>query len=173
MKAQMHTHKHRSMQLCSTKSLYDSMPESTAEQVCALMHTPEKEITMLFANVRKQHNSSDCGVYSIAYATSLCHGEDPVKRLYTGRKMRQHLRCCLLLGEFTPFPSRCASPLDSIRSCQIVEVYCHCRTQLEAPMLECSVCQEMYHYQCEDFPKSYTNNEEKTWKCKTCKSSNH
>ena len=152
-------------------SLYDSMPPTTAEQVCALVHTPAQELTMLFANVKKQHNRSDCGVFAIAYATSLCHGVNPVTTQYTGRKMRDYLRRCLLLGEITPFPSRHTSPLDTVRSCQIVEVVCHCRTQPECPMLQCSACQEVYHEQCEDFPKSFSNNEAKTWKCRTCKNS--
>ena len=121
-------------------SLYDSMPPTTAEQVCALVHTPARELTMLFANVKKQHNRSDCGVYAIAYATSLCHGVNPVTTQYTGRKMRDLLRHCLLLGEITPLPSRHTSPLDTVRSCQIVEVVCHCRTQPECPMLQCSAC---------------------------------
>ena len=53
-------------------------------------------------------------------------------------------------------------PLDTVQSCQIVEVVCHCHTQPECPMLQCSACQELYHEQCEDFLKSFSNNEAMT-----------
>ena len=67
-----------------------------------------------------------------------------------GRKMRDHmhLRCCLLSEELTPG----MHPLyiDTVWPCQIVEVVCHCHTQPECLMLQCSACQELYHEQCED-----------------------
>ena len=53
-------------------------------------------------------------------------------------------------------------PLDTVQSCQIVEVVCYCHTQPECPMLQCSACQELYHEQCEDFQKSFSNNEAMT-----------
>ena len=31
---------------------------------------------MQFVNVDKQENAYDCGLSAIAYATSLCHGDD-------------------------------------------------------------------------------------------------
>ena len=52
-----HTHKHTHTHLLYT----------TVEQVCALMHSPEKEIIFLITNVKKKHNASDCGVCGIAH----------------------------------------------------------------------------------------------------------
>ena len=42
---------------------------------------------MLFVDVDKQENTYDCGLYAIAYATSLCHGEDVSHTKYNSQKM--------------------------------------------------------------------------------------
>ena len=95
----------------------------------------------------------------------ICHyplpyGINSVTTQYTGRKMRDHRSEMLLTIGRTH--TRHTSPLDTVQSCQIVEVVCHCHTQPECPMLQCSACQELYHEQCEDFLKSFSNNEAMT-----------
>eukprot|EP00731_Ephydatia_muelleri_P007459 Em0003g1707a len=50
-------------------------------------------------------NSSDCGLYAIAYATGLCCGEEVCSRKYDMMVMRQHLLKCLESGRMTAFPS--------------------------------------------------------------------
>ena len=76
-------------------SLYDSLhsPLSnfTKDQICALLNTDKPFITVQFSNVERQCNSFDCGIYAIAFATSLCCGEDVSSIKYNNKEMRKHL----------------------------------------------------------------------------------
>ena len=59
-------------------NMYDSRMHSTLssfgkDQICA---ANDKVINVQFIDVDKQENTQDCGLYAIAYATSVCHGDD-------------------------------------------------------------------------------------------------
>ena len=41
----------------------------------------------MHANVDKQMNGHDCGVYAIAFATSLCYGQDVISTHYDTQKI--------------------------------------------------------------------------------------
>ena len=90
---------------------YDSMFRSTsdhtsiADQICAIMHSSQPKITVHHTNVDKQMNGHVCGVYAIAFATSLCYGQDVMSIHYDRQKMRQHLVECLEAKKMFPFPS--------------------------------------------------------------------
>ena len=56
-------------------------------------------------SVKQQLNESDCGVFSIAYATSLVFMNDPKIIQYDIPKMRGHLIKCLKSGQ-----TSCRSP---------------------------------------------------------------
>ena len=62
--------------------------------------------SIIFINekVQKQINASDCGLFSLAFATDLCHGIDPVTQAYDQEKMRAHYVSCLESREMVPFP---------------------------------------------------------------------
>ena len=55
--------------------------------------------------MQQQINCVDCGLFAIAFATSLAHNENPVKRVYNTAKLRQHLVLCLEAGKMSVFPS--------------------------------------------------------------------
>lgn len=55
--------------------------------------------------VQQQQNSSDCGIFSIAFATSLVYGQDPMNVTYNISQMPQHLLHCLKGGIITSFPT--------------------------------------------------------------------
>ena len=55
--------------------------------------------------VQQQKNLSDCGVFSIAFATSLVYGQNPMNVTYNINQMRPHLMQCLKRGNITPFPT--------------------------------------------------------------------
>ena len=52
----------------------------------------------------KQHGSTDCGLFSIAYAIDLLHGNNPQDYTYDQNKMRQHLITCFETKKMLPFP---------------------------------------------------------------------
>ncbi|XP_063927441.1 uncharacterized protein LOC135140714 isoform X2 [Zophobas morio] len=58
-----------------------------------------------FHGVRQQPNNTDCGVYAIAFATSLLNNRDPSKENYHHLKMRSHLLDIYSTTELLPFPN--------------------------------------------------------------------
>ena len=52
--------------------------------------------------VQQQANGSDCGVFSIAFATSLVYGQNPA---FIISQKYPHLLHCLRGGVMTPFPT--------------------------------------------------------------------
>ena len=57
-------------------------------------------------NVQQQEGGSDCGLFAIAFATSLVFGQCPTLWRYTQKSMRKHLMDCLEKKDICPFPSR-------------------------------------------------------------------
>ena len=55
--------------------------------------------------VQQQANGSDCGVFSIAFASSLVYGQNPANVTFIINQMRPHLLHCLRGGVMTPFPA--------------------------------------------------------------------
>ena len=55
-------------------SLYHDMPTRTKDQICSLLGCTESSIKLDYVNVQLQSNSSDCGLFSLAFTTALCAG---------------------------------------------------------------------------------------------------
>ena len=55
--------------------------------------------------MQQQANGSDCGVFSIAFVTSLVYGQNPANVTFIINQMRPHLLQCLRGGVMTPFPT--------------------------------------------------------------------
>ena len=53
--------------------------------------------------VQRQMNASDCGVFSIAYATCLVYGQNPRTVIFDIRRTHQHLHKCLKTGTMQLF----------------------------------------------------------------------
>ena len=72
--------------------VYGSMPRTPWDNahvlscMSSLLKTPEKEMTYLVKTCQRQGNGFDCGVFAIAFATSLANGEDPATILYDPKK---------------------------------------------------------------------------------------
>ena len=70
-----------------TVKVYDSLrsgdlPLSAKEVIAALVKCDKKKIFLLFPDVQQQPNSSSCGLFALAYASTLCEGKDPAKVRY-------------------------------------------------------------------------------------------
>ena len=82
-----------------------ALSADTKRQIAAILFlTDYKKITVNFVNVQIQDNGSDCGIYSLAFATSLCCGDDPSKIHFVSHKLRKHLLNCLENQKMTLFP---------------------------------------------------------------------
>ena len=85
-------------------SFYHSITPSVKKQIKSFFPGNVEEIKVNIMPVQQQTNGSDCGVFSVAFSTSLLHGQDPCDATYDTSVMRQHLKKCLQINHFQPFP---------------------------------------------------------------------
>ena len=90
-------------------AVYDSMgfcDEVIMSMKCISSLMGGQNFTLRTPSCQKQCDRSSCGVFAIAFATSLAAGQDPSALVYkTEAKMRDHLKQCLLKGEISQFPT--------------------------------------------------------------------
>ena len=64
-------------------NVYDSGGRYTTsrnkKEIAALLQTGKDTITLHYMNVQHQVGVSDCGLFALAFATSLCHAIDPTE----------------------------------------------------------------------------------------------
>ena len=105
------------------------------------------------------------GLYAIAYATSLCHGDD-VK--YNSQEMRQHLMHCLEAGIITRFPSTHRTNGPPLAE-EDIPVYCYCRIRQKGNMIECSNCEEWFHLKYDhSVSRKNWKKPSYSWLCRNC-----
>ena len=157
-------------------NVYDSIPSCsvslrTKEQIAAIICTQAKEIILEFPAVQSQRGSSDCGLFALAYATSLCMGDNPVQTNYVQHMLRSHLLDCLTQRTISAFPMTSRKKkVTQPRGKVTVQLFCHCRQPEEGKMVQCDQCMEWYHSQCETVPSSVWRSADTTskWHCKSC-----
>lgn len=142
-----------------TLNVYDSMDfklnipdrEKFLDQLSAMMKTPNSSFTVVRPQIQKQVGGSDCGLFAVAIATSLCFGDEPQGHFYYQYKMRDHLTSCYLTGKMGQFPSSIVEREGTLYSKASIKVYCHCRKPHKEGtfMARCNSCHEWYHRRCE------------------------
>ena len=76
------------------------------KQIASIMRTKEHQVNLQIGMTQFRENSFDCGVYAIAFAMELCHGNDPSQVRYDlPYRLRMHLLDSLKTQKITPFPS--------------------------------------------------------------------
>ncbi len=161
--------------------VYDSSAGDLSEWKCdhvvscmsSLLKTSKKEMIYIIKSCQQQGNGYDCGVFAIAFATSLANGIDPATLLYNPDTMRTHLDSCMKSGVLLPFPSTTSrikrSRKDVVKK---VPLFCYCRTidysltkDDDMTWIECGNCMEWFHKMCvKEFPVNIKND----WSCKMC-----
>ena len=135
-----------------TVKVYDSLrsgdlPLSAKEVIAALVKCDKKKIFLLFPDVQQQPNSSSCGLFALAYASTLCEGKNPAKVQYDFPCMRAHFLHCLEQKKFICFPSSNAlyHPVKPLMTS--FRIYCICRLPDRGDkMVRCDQCKEWYHF---------------------------
>ena len=89
-------------------NLYDSffhdvVCDDIEEQARSLLGQEFRGINVV--PIQQQLNGSDCGVFAIAFATSLVFMQDPLSIQFDIPKMRPHLSRCLRSSRMEPFPT--------------------------------------------------------------------
>jgi hypothetical protein len=149
--------------------------EHTLMCMSSLVRTESESISYSVLPCQKQTNGYDCGVFAIAFATSLAFGEDPRELVYSSDTLRPFLIDCFRKNVLSTFPSiRNSKPIGfgRFRSFSI-DIYCSCRrtdynsTSSEWQMVVCDKCNECFHRMCVDnYPKK-----EGSWMCSHCENS--
>ena len=112
-------------------------------------------MSLLTRSVQQQKNGVDCGLFSVAFATTLAFGGDPSTVNYDAALLRAHLIKCFdnnLIVEF-PVTEKRVSKCKTYTS--IVELYCVCcmpkwRTdEMGLWMVGCESCKRWFHCKCE------------------------
>ena len=73
--------------------VYDSMPHysirsfSLKTQVAAILQTSDKSFTLKHIEVQHQKGTSNCALFAMAFALTLCMGEDPFSKTYIQSEM--------------------------------------------------------------------------------------
>ena len=139
--------------------MYDSgynqrVPTGIERSVANILCTPEDTIYVRIMNNDVQPNSSDCGLYAIAFAVSLAYGKDPVYIQYDNKLMRSHLLKCIKNNKITEFPQSTVTRSVEYTHVHSYPVYCTCRMPDEGFMFVCTGCQNWFHPQCQEIKLS-------------------
>ena len=86
-------------ELCLYDTVYNDIDDSTMALIQSMF---TENITVTVAQVQKQHGDVDCGVFSVAIATSLLHGLSPGP--YVQALLRPHTISCFEKKSLQPFP---------------------------------------------------------------------
>jgi len=81
----------------------DDIPLNTKEAIATLVCTTRKSILLSFVDVQQQLNGYDCGLFALAYTSSICNGVDLMMINYSRHESRSHFKC-LTKGEHQDFP---------------------------------------------------------------------
>ena len=125
-----------------------SVPLDVANQIAAFSYCELAEIVVEVLPVQQQTNCVDCGLFVIAFPTSVAPNENPVRRVYDTTKLRQHLVSCLEAGKMSVFPSHSTNEKKDFKATlNAIEIYCSCRmpydnTSEDDNMIECTKCCE-------------------------------
>ena len=156
-------------------NIYDSIRSRvvstrTRDQIAAILFSQRQKITLTISAVQEQRGSSDCGLFALAYATSLCSGEHPAQVNYVQHMFRNHLLTCLQRRQITPFPST-TRPRKLLKSYAQVSynIFCICRLPEDGRMVQCDQCMEWFHEQCVTIPLHiWSEAAQSQWCCSEC-----
>jgi hypothetical protein len=102
-----------------------SLSTEAIKIIAYLLHFEMSSFTINIMNVGRQTESQECGLYSIAYLTSIAHGEDPTAVKYNQDDMRCHLIKCFEKNELFKFPSQIRRKIKGkMHKKEHINVYC-------------------------------------------------
>ena len=107
--------------------VYESMrtgdvPSNTKESIVTLLKYSARTVYLVYQDVQQQTDGSSCGVFALAFAHTLCDGNDPSRMTYSQDFLCSRFLSCLEKRKITSFESG-QSPFIKSR----FKVYCLCR----------------------------------------------
>lgn len=114
-----------------------------------------------------QENQTDCGLFAIAFAVSLCFGHHPEAFWYTN--LREHLTRCFEAKRISQFPVEFVHRSTLTRKLEMLPVYCICRLpEGDGLMVQCDQCFDWFHSTCVSVPQDVLDNSDQHWACPDC-----
>ena len=152
--------------------LYSSLSNDTETIVAQLLRTEKSSVSVHIMNVSKQAGSQDCGLFAIAFMTSLAYGNNPIREVYRQDEMRAHLLTCFEKQVMQCFPTlkkrRISNPIVKTTT---IAVFCTCRLPYDPDkgekMVCCDTCDKWYHTHCIS-EESKQRIQQKNWYCDKC-----
>ena len=138
------------------------------KQIAAIVLSDRSEITLNFVNVQTQSGTCDCGLFALAFATSIANGIQiaPERQQFDQGQMRKHLHKCFEKRLLTPFPVKKQRVPKKVTSMDTIPVYCNCRIPEDDNMVQCSQYgNEWFHVPCADVPKAALDDSNEAWYC--------
>ena len=83
-------------------SIFHKLDEESKH--CILNYLPKNTKIKLVGTSQKQIGDRDCGVFAIAFCTSLAFGKDPAKQKFIQERARPHLVTCFKNNKLSVFP---------------------------------------------------------------------
>ena len=151
--------------------VYDSMGTSPSRTAiinsCQMLFHNGKKVAVSNQKVQRQQGASDCGLFAIAFATSLCFVNDPQEITYAQPLLRSHFIACLE-DHMMPFPTtdrRVQRHLSVSKA--VVPIFCACRMPNNGDTyVQCHHCNDWWHLKCVNIPP-WAVESNKSWKCET------
>ena len=151
---------------------FDSLNSSVsieAQRIIVNFLRPKDTMVVKVKNVVKQTGGADCGLYAIAFCTSIVHKQNPCSVVYSQQEMRIHLKICLEQKMLSQFPT--------LKTCRLinedvltvtVELCPVCKFPDDGElMVYCEVCKKWFHKNCvAEFDEGDKSN---NWLCVNCK----
>lgn len=148
--------------------VYDSKPihsigsSALHSQVAKILQTSDKSFQLKHVDVQRQQGESDCALFAIANAATLCLGGDPHITSYKQENFRAHLATCFELQHMAMFPiadrPRRLGRRRIVNS-KTIGVFCICRSPWnkndyeKGSLVQCQLCREWFHEVCMDISK--------------------
>ena len=86
---------------CANESSYR---DKFLRQMAYMLMPRSRHMTLLTADIQKQEGTSDCGLFTVTVATSLCCGVVPQDNSWKQSEMHKHLARCFKEGVLREFP---------------------------------------------------------------------
>ena len=164
---------HRTVKVMDSFALFSTMSLTTILQLAKIysrsVPPTRSSLKIETLSVQQQEGTLDCGLFAIANAVEVCHGNNPENVRYDQKKMRSHLLECFYRRVLRPFPRGSSESLPRpTHRLQRIKLYCICRMPEEygAKMICCDTCKSWYHYSCVNLQQAENP---VYWECCVCR----
>lgn len=148
--------------------------------IAQIERTKNKILKIGLMDCESQKERGSCGLYAIAFATALAFSFNQSELRFDGSQMRSNLMKCISDGAIIPFPTKGLRTRSNWRPKKKISIplFCVCRMpdfgvhellpKKFHVMVQCNICKEYFHQECENIPESAIKCKKVPWYCSSC-----